>query len=132
MKSKAFKTQPVKLSYDSDEYYKIMSSFDGIKYTEFNKVHKLWYSCFYAILKGLNSEYTVNLISDLFYNFQMDNWKDLHLVQSEYKNRTIFELYNIFSNEANYISDRTSYDRLFRTHWLFRNVFSKQLYKLRG
>jgi len=130
MKAQSFEKAPVKVEYSTDKYYEIMSNFCKFKHTDFNKIHKLWYSCFYAILRGLNPGYVDGVISDLFYNFQMSNWKDLQLACSIYKGGTREELYYEFVNEVAYISDRVSYDRLFRTHWLFRRVFDKQLFNL--
>ena len=36
-----------------------------------------------------------------------------------------------FCDDAAYISDRTSYDRLFRTHWFFITVFHDELNKIK-
>lgn len=119
-----FKKAPIVLKYNTNEYYKAMAEFgNGIPVGDFNKIHRIWYSCFSCILKGLHKDYTDGLVQDLFYSFAMCNWKDLHLEQSQYKGFTNISLYKEFCSEALYISDRISYDRLFRTHWLFRQVF---------
>lgn len=70
-------------------------------------------------------------INSLFYDFDMSNWEALHKENTEYKNYTKSELIESFASECSYISDRASYDRLFRTHWLFRNAFEKEMNNIR-
>jgi hypothetical protein len=109
-------------------YYELMSSFNSKM--KFYEVHEKWYKCFHWILKSYKIGYTDKIIEDLFYHFDMENWNDLHKDQSEYKDSTSKELLKFFCGECAYICDRTSYDRLFRTHWLFRNAFEKELNSL--
>jgi hypothetical protein len=110
-------------------YYETMSNFKSSM--KFNEVHEKWYKCFYWILKSFKIGYTEEVIHSLFYYFMMENWSDLHKDQTEYKNNTSKELLKFFCGECAYICDRTSYDRLFRTHWLFLNAFEKEMSKLR-
>jgi len=63
----------------------------------------------------------------LFYEFTMQNWNAMHRENTEYKTFSRRNLYQNFSAEASYISDRISLDRLFRTHWMFRQVFYDEL-----
>jgi hypothetical protein len=111
------------------EYYRFMcmgySPFNG-----FNFYHKKWYQCFRFILLALNKEYPESVIRDLFYRFEMDNWTDLHLDESIYAGKKSRALLESFMTECQYISDRATYDRLFRTHWLFRKAFEKELEEL--
>ena len=56
----------------------------------------------------------------------MDNWTATHKENTEYTNYSKMKLIDEFCGECHYISDRISYDRLFRAHWLFRQVFIKE------
>lgn len=109
-------------------YYKIMCNFNSKM--KFSEVHEKWYKCFHWILKSYKIGYTDKIINDLFYNFKMENWTDLHKENSEYKDDTKDDLLKYFCGECAYICDRAGYDRLFRTHWLFLNAFQKEMWKL--
>lgn len=99
------------------KYYDLMCNFStNMKRKE---LIKKWYLCFYYICKEINMCFTDSVIHSLFYHFGMDNWKDLHLENTIYKGKRKKTLLKAFCSEAHYICDRVSYDRLFRTHWLF-------------
>lgn len=110
------------------EYYEIMCTTIN-KYKSFKKLYPLWYCCFiYAMAKrGVNRKSA----HSIFYNFIMDNWDALHLENTKYANYKRNELLESFKGECCYISDRLSFDRIFRTHWLFLQVFNKDLNKIR-
>lgn len=93
----------------------------------FDEIHKNWFWCFSYILKSFNAGFTNKAIKSLFYDFDMANWKAMHKENSEYAEYDKEALLDEFFGEASYISDRTSYDRLFRTHWLFRQAFYDEL-----
>lgn len=111
------------------EYYKLMNRMDSK--TDFKTIHKNWFKCFDYILRSFREGHNERTIKSLFYNFQMDNWTAMHIENTEYKNHTKAQLINSFCGECCYISDRASYDRLFRTHWLFRRAFYKELYEIK-
>ena len=102
---------------DEDLYYKAMQSFD--KLTRVEEIISKWKQCFIYILN--KREYPFMVIEDLFNNFSMDNWHDLHKENTKYATFTKKELYEEFCLECCYICDRVDLDRLFRTHWLFLN-----------
>jgi hypothetical protein len=113
-----------------NQYYKIMSNFD--KDMSFEELHEKWFKCFDYILRLFKVGFNKKSIKSLFYDFDMENWKAMHKENSvEYKDHTKEQLIDEFCGECDYISDRTSYDRLFRTHWLFRQAFEKEIDKIR-
>jgi hypothetical protein len=57
----------------------------------------------------------------------MVNWDDLDKENSIYKQDSKEQLIEKFCYECVYICDRVSYDRLFRTHWLFLRAFEDEL-----
>lgn len=101
-------------SIKEKKYYKLMNNFDKSK-----NIKKDWYKCFKWILKDICPAYSDEVVNSLFKNFTMDNWKALHKENTEYKDETKDELFESFRCECIYISDRWSYDRLFRTHWIY-------------
>lgn len=104
-------------------YYTLMGNFgDG-----FDEIHKNWFWCFSYILKSFNAGFNKKSIKSLFYDFDMSNWTAMHKENSEYADYDKDALLDTFFSESSYICDRTSYDRLFRTHWLFRKAFEYEL-----
>lgn len=110
-------------------FYRTMCSFEPNQ--NFETFHENWKKCFTSYLKSLKIGYSNRAIEDLFYNFDMLNWKDLHKGNTEYKDNSKEELLGFFCSETKYICDRMSYDRLFRTHWLFKQVFQNQLNEIK-
>lgn len=106
------------------KYYDLMTKHKG---ESFDELHQDWLNCFAYILKSYKVGFTNKAIKDLFYYFQMSNWKDLHLENTEYKGKSKQGLVKEFKDECWYISDRSSYDRLFRTHYLFLRAFEDEL-----
>lgn len=96
----------------------------------FDEIHEKWLNCFAYILKSFDVDFSYKSINSLFYFFEMDNWKTMHQENTEYKNYTKEELIDSFGNECHYISDRCTYDRLFRAHWLFRTAFNDEINKM--
>jgi hypothetical protein len=94
-------------------------------YYKFKEAEEKWLKCFQYLLKqwGFTSKNSMQL----FYNFSMTNWPDLHLENTEYAGNSKNELFNKFCEECNYCSDRMTFDRLFRTHWLFLQAFEKEM-----
>lgn len=109
-----------------DKYYEIMSTMH--EHTDFEILHPLWKKCFEYILKSFKCKFTKQAINSLFYDFNMENW---HLTSPEHITGTKIELICNFVWECSYISDRTSYDRLFRTHWFFLRAFYDEINKIR-
>lgn len=112
---------------DNDLYYSLMSNMSAD--SSFEKLHSDWYNCFAHILLAFNVGHNEDTIKSLFYDFDMDNWKSMHKENTEYSDSSKEELIKDFCGECSYICDRTSYDRLFRTHWLFRQSFRDELLK---
>jgi len=107
-----------------DEYYELMCNMKPE--LGFEALHYRWHKCFTHILRGFKVGYNQKIIDSLFYDFDMENWKDLHKENTEYSSATPYELADAFRGECGYICDRVSYDRLFRTHWLFKRAFEKE------
>ena len=82
-------------------------------------VDVLWKGYFYIAcnLLGIKGKSSVNALFEWGENGH--NWEALWLSESDYKDSTISEIYYDFTDEAIYIADRLSLDRLFRTHWLY-------------
>ena len=114
---------------NKDQYYATMCNFKSSH--SFTTLHDNWYKCFSFILKAFKVGYTDKTIKSLFYDFNMDNWSALNLKNTEYAGMSQNEIIDKFCGEANYISDRTSYDRLFRTHYLFRNAFPDEINRIK-
>lgn len=98
----------------------------------FDELHSKWLECFKYMLKSFNVGYTDKLCEHLFYNFDMENskmfWKEHN---PEYKDCTKEQLIDKFCGDLSYISDRYSYDRIFRVHWLFLWAFRDELNKFK-
>lgn len=105
------------------EYYNAIGNL-GDTFTE---IHTNWYNIFNYILLSVNNEFTTSVVSSLFYEFDMENWKALWQENTEYADKSKVDLLETFKFEVSYISDRTSFDRLFRTHWMFLNSFRDNL-----
>ena len=100
-----------------NEYYNAMSSFADLPA---DKVKDVWFECFSYILEKFKVGFTKEAIKSLFHKFTMNNWKALHRENSpDYADSSNEDIRRAFAGEAHYISDRVSYDRLFRVHWLY-------------
>ena len=108
------------------EYYSTMCGGMG---DTFEEILPNWRLCFsyFLLPKGFEEP----AIKDLFFEFEMDNWKALHKENTRYAGYSKEELIESFKAECSYISDRMSYDRLFRAHWLFRQAFRNELNVIR-
>lgn len=122
-------TNKIIKAINEDVYYDIMCKqfYNNIQSMEFEEIHEKWLSCFAYILRSFDVQFSYKSISSLFYDFDMDNWAELRKKNSKYKNCAKQELIDAFGEECNYISDRYSYDRLFRTHWFFRKAFEEEI-----
>ncbi len=113
--------------YDN-KWFKVMNSMEDVG-GDFESILALWEKCFCAYLKS-----TIGLSKKggkkLFRDFRMENWKALHLENTDYANETKAELIESFQCECIYISDRMSFDRLFRCHWLFNRAFEDKIFKM--
>lgn len=112
-----------------NDFYGLMCTFDANQ--DFNTIHQNWKTCFTEYFRRLKLGFSNRAIEDLFYNFEMSNWDGFHIENTEYHGKTKAELIEYFCYETKYISDRMSYDRLFRTHWLFKQAFRKELFNLK-
>ena len=111
------------MQYNTTEWYNSINELNTKN--GFEELHKAWFSIFecYCKLWHFNDA----AIKVLFYNFQMDNWKAMHKENTEYKDYSDDELLNSFIKDVEYSSDRMSFDRLFRNHWKFRQLFRTEL-----
>ena len=111
-----------------DKYYDIMLSFgnyDRDRDLIYNICRDKWFYCFNFVLR--NWGFSKKSIHHLFYNWDMSNWDALHLENTKYKGFISHDLKRIFFFECVYVCDRMSFDRLFRTHWLFVRAFEEEL-----
>ena len=96
---------------------------------DFEKLSKLWYAFFSKYLKFLG--FNKKAIDNLFeWGQDGHNWKLLHWDTDE-NIIPIKQLVESFSGELDYITDRMSIDRLFRTHWEFNRLTEDYHRKLR-
>ena len=112
-----------------EQFYSTMNKFESSM--TFKQIHKEWYKCFSYWLKSIELGFSDEAIKSLFYDFDMENWTAMHKENTEYKDDSNNILIGHFCGECSYIMDRMSYDRLFRTHWLFRQGFNDELNKVR-
>lgn len=94
-------------------------------------IPRLWYKCFeYFLIDSIKKE----TIDDLFEYCTFSNWSDLHLENTSFANDSKDELLEHLIFEIRYISDRYTWDRIFRVHWLFhcwiRLEFDYHLFKV--
>ena len=118
-----FKNVPKDLT--KAQYYELMGTFTNEM--PFDEIYRKWYACFRYILKSYKLGFTTKAIDSLFHDFDMCNWHFVSVHVEEPKD-TLLEH---FCDDAAYISDRTSYDRLFRTHWCFITAFHDELNKIK-
>jgi hypothetical protein len=119
MKEKDTAYQRIELASKLESYNETF----GANYSE---IKKIWKEFFDITLKdiGIKSQKSIDI---LFWEWDMCNWKAMHKENSEYKDNSRKEMYDSFSGEASYIADRISLDRVFRTHWLFRQIFNDEI-----
>ena len=87
-----------------------------------------WHQCFTYIVNSICPSMPQKAIDSLFYWFGMSNWTAVHQENTVYAGYSTRKLVNRFAAECFYISDRPSWDRLFRTHWLFLRAFEFNRY----
>jgi hypothetical protein len=114
---------------DTDRRGQIVNELQKVKNTFVtNYIKQLWYEYWCISLTNLGIKDQV-AIDALWNNWDMCNWDIMHIENTQYKEYTKQELYDAFVADADYIYDRISFDRLFRTHWLFKQLFSEELRK---
>lgn len=101
-------------------------SYDETYADRYVEIKQLWKEFFDITLRdlGIKDQESIDV---LFFKWDMQNWNAMHRENTEYKYAPRKELYNSFSGEADYIADRISLDRIFRTHWLYRQVFGDEI-----
>lgn len=65
-------------------------------------------------------------VDDMFKSLAYGNWKHLWETDEE-KKATIEELCNSLRWEVFYNSDRMSWDRLIRTHWIWQRIMNRKM-----
>lgn len=83
----------------------------------FEVVEDKWYDVFSAVL--MSFDFNSDSIVFLWNTLVTGNWKRLHLTEDE-EQIAKDEWLNKFHWEVFYCSDRWSFDRLMRCHWLYR------------
>ncbi len=107
---------------NKDEFYKTMEAFH--KDMPDDVVSRNWRKCFVYALSSTYKDFPAAAAEILFDRFDMDNWKAMWKEHSpEYKDSTIDQMKEAFAGECHYISDRISFDRVFRTHWLYKRAY---------
>lgn len=110
-----------------NQYYNSMYKIRGDQ--PFKTIFKKWKACFAYILRAKKVGYTDKIIDALFWDFEMCNGYQFNREHiPKYAKATKQELIEEFCTECHYIADRASYDRLFRTHWLFREAYCEELW----
>lgn len=115
------------IKFNTKKFYDVMCKMEDDK--SFEVLHDNWYSCFNNMLSSMG--FNKKSINRLFYEFEMCNWTDLRLENSEYKDYSKEQLIDRFCGECHYICDRYNFDRIFRAHWLFYKAFNTEMDKIR-
>lgn len=109
------------VKYASEEYFEIIHKItDSSK--NYKKVKDNWKIIFECVLKEMKfSDYSIKL---LFENGKCGhNWRVLHKENTKYAEIGEKDIFKNFQFDLEYSSDRMSFDRLFRLHWLFNESF---------
>jgi hypothetical protein len=115
------------LTDSQKKYYETCEALCESKGINFKQDHELWLKIFTYMIYKIEPKSSKELIKSLFYNFDMSNWTALHLENTKYAKFNQKKLLEEFKSELNYISDRLSFDRIFRTHYLFLRTYNKEI-----
>lgn len=105
------------------KYYKLVNEFHHLENSQ--EIIAAYPHMFKAICHywfHLSNHTTKSLFQDLGYG----NWKHLWETDEE-KERTIYELCKELKSEVFYCSDRMTWDRLLRVHWLWQRIQDREL-----
>lgn len=114
----------------SRAYYKACARLSNSPAQPFGATHKAWLKIFATMLAAIDDSMGERTVKCLYFGFQMQNWEILHKENTKYRNYTQEEFLAEFKSEVLYICDRLSLDRIFRTHWLFRQAYAEDLAEL--
>lgn len=103
-------------------YYNLINKFYKLKTPE--ETIAMYPEVFRAMC-SYNFELKQRTIKDMFDSLAYGNWK--HLWENdEEKKKNIDELCEELRSEVFYISDRMSWDRLIRTHWIWQRIMNRK------
>lgn len=101
------------------KYYKLINDFMNMKDQD-EEIIKTYPKVFNTICK-YNFKLSQRVIKSLFDGLSYGNWERLHETEAE-MTMTIPELCNSLRWEVFYCSDRMSWDRLCRIHWIWQRI----------
>ncbi len=94
------------------------------------QIKRDWRWIFVHILTEMLPSITEDDAEVIFNGFDMCNFKPWHKENTKYKDFSIEGMLKEFKSELYYCSDRMTFDRLFRCHWLYRQSIPDELYRL--
>lgn len=104
-------------------YYNLINKFAHLKTPE--ETIAMYPEVFHAMCT-YNFKLKKQTIDDMFKTLAYGNWEHLWETDEE-KKVTINELCQELRWEVYYISDRMSWDRLIRTHWIWQRIMSRKM-----
>ena len=114
-------TKRCKETISHDRYYRLVNEFFHLESSDevINTYPKV-FSCLCSYNFALD-DITIN---SLFVGLAQGNWKHFWETDEE-KRKNIDELCEELRSEVFYISDRMSWDRLIRTHWIWQRIMDR-------
>ena len=100
------------------KYYKMVNQFSHLENDQ--DVIDMYPKMFEALC-CYNFHLPKRIVKSLFEDLGYGNWEHLWCTEEE-KKRTISEWCEYLRWEVFYCSDRMTWDRLLRTHWLWQNI----------
>lgn len=107
------------------KYYHLVNKFSHLE-TEEETI--AMYPKMFKVLCKRNFRLNKRLIKDLFQNLGYGNWEHLWETDCE-KLESVAEMCEMLRWEVWYCSDRMSWDRLLRTHWIWQRIQHRNNFK---
>ena len=120
------------MKINSDKYYDFISkdlidAVDALKArkskSNYKKLSKMWFKIFHCSLKKFMPNLTKKDSYTMFLGLAFENGHMFHIEENNYyKDYSFEQLINEFKGDISYWVDRASFDRIFRTHWLYTKI----------
>lgn len=111
------------------KYYDMCSNIsDNIK--DAKQIEKDWKWIFIHIITEMLPSLTEEDAEVMFNKYEMCNFKPWNKDNTEYAHLSKEEMLKEFKDDLYYCSDRMTFDRLFRCHWLYQQCIPDELYRL--
>lgn len=100
------------------KYYKMINDFS--KLDDWQLIAHAYPKVFEALC-CYNYRLPKRIVDNMFANLAYGNWERMWETDED-KKKTVADLCNMLKWEVFYISDRMSWDRLIRTHWIWQRI----------